>query len=332
MIVIKHTLFIIGNGFDLFHGLHTSPNDFEALLDKEPAYECGCSSAKDAFECCNVYNWNEWEDSLSGFDATVLEDKIEGPDYLSDHESDRDGPILEMEQRCNELSSAIGEALSKMVEQANEDLLDKDDEKPFASSGDSILTFNYTSTIECLYTQHQNTNLFHLHGCREDNEELIFGYPEKSVEEEKWEKGISDSSKSAAEMGTPGDGPYDDYYIHEQIIRITQFYNGMQKKYQMDKLRDFLGKCGSVSDVTVLGHSMGNVDSKYMELIDKIILPKRWHISSHNGSPSQSELSSYSFNKKIDRFRMDARPWPGEHCSPFQKGKDDFKPCNRTNN
>lgn len=54
-----------------------------------------------------------------------------------------------------------------------------------------------------------------------------------------------------------------------------------------------------IDEVVVLGHSMADVDMDYMEVIEKLVNPTKWIISQFNGSPSQTELSKYSFSYKV---------------------------------
>ena len=68
------TLYIIGNGFDLFHGLATSTDAFRALLDQRKLHG-GVHSALDEFEMCGV-DWGELENSLAQFELDEAEAAI----------------------------------------------------------------------------------------------------------------------------------------------------------------------------------------------------------------------------------------------------------------
>lgn len=51
---------------------------------------------------------------------------------------------------------------------------------------------------------------------------------------------------------------------------------------------------------------MGKVDAKYMELIEKIINPKKWEISYYyDPKPMENTLKRYSFKQKCDFFEFD---------------------------
>lgn len=47
---------------------------------------------------------------------------------------------------------------------------------------------------------------------------------------------------------------------------------------------------------------MSNVDSKYMEMIESVVKPKKWYISQYDQEPSENSLLEYSFADKIKFF------------------------------
>ena len=216
------TLYIIGNGFDLHHKLRTTTGDFKEHLKKETVYNEGIS----AFDVFNSYavDWNEYEQSLSEIDLEeIKEQNAQAPDYLSDHEYDRDGGILNMQMYCDSLSDAVRSALANMV-RAAEIEIEKKSHNPrlyMFDEGDAILSFNYTSTVESLYNLRTNP-IFHIHGYYPNNEELVFGYadPDRTYENRL-------------------DREDEDYYINEQRRTVAGFYEYWQKHLRLDELKDF---------------------------------------------------------------------------------------------
>lgn len=144
----KNTLYIIGNGFDLCHGLKILPTHFRQFLSKQSVHN-EIAHAADIFMSINV-DWSEYEESLSVMDLDKLEfDRLGSSDYLSDHECDSDGVIWDMEEFTGNLKDSADEALREMGEAANEQLeYTTPILRRFAARGDSILSFNYTSTVE----------------------------------------------------------------------------------------------------------------------------------------------------------------------------------------
>ena len=326
------TLYVIGNGLDLHFGLETSINHFKAFLAKECIPE-DMENARWVFEGLYGVDWSEYEQALAGIDLEVIyENHMCGPDYLSDHESDREGTIWEMHSYLSQLNNAVHSALKEMVRKANEAVekfrnaaamdaaaeviveaaLDRDLSrvaeivcqeykdplhmwKPISlfQSGDAILSFNYTSTIEALFDLPEDVPICHLHGYFEASEDLIFGY-----------RRMQNSPSPSWTDLSENDG---DSYLQRQREEIYQFYEGWEKELQESRLEQFLKQCGPIQRVVVLGHSMGAVDAPYMERIDAVLQPKIWEISYYEneldcmGNPQQIDVS-YSFQKKVRRI------------------------------
>lgn len=175
------TLYIIGNGFDLYFKLKTRTNHFVEYLKAQPVY----NEVGNAFEILDCYgvDWYEYEQSLNDIDLYRIQFQNEiQPDYLSDRESDRDGGILNMQMYVDSLSEAIESALVQMVIAANNDIFALSrDKKPsqLFKAGDAILTFNYTSTIERLFDVPRTVPICHIHGCYNQGSPLVFGYRKK---------------------------------------------------------------------------------------------------------------------------------------------------------
>lgn len=289
------TLYIIGNGFDLHFGLKTNPADFVENLRNQSLY----NATDNAFDILNFYgvDWHEYEQSLNNIDLDeiVFQNEIP-PDYLSDRESDRDSGIYNMQMHVDSISDAINTALEEMVAYADDDawkLSTICGRKNLFQSGDSILTFNYTSTIEYLFFVPDNVNIFHIHGCYADKKSrLIFGYKNaKNRYEESW---------SSLDEGNW------DYYIAQQRQIVYDFYDNWKKQFQLDNLRSFLLNCPYNDNVIVLGHSMNAVDSEYMELIETILHPKIWKISYYKpGDIDTIRSQRYSFDYKIEFTKIE---------------------------
>lgn len=289
------TLYIIGNGFDLNLNLKTKPKHFLDCLKKQLVY----GEVDNAFEVLGYYvdGWHEYEQALNRLDLNEIESRNEiQPDYLSDHESDRDCGILNMQMYVDGLSTALNGALEQMVKNANNDirrLKAISGKRKLFHKSDAILTFNYTSAIEHLFFIPPNVPIFHVHGCYESGERLIFGYKENensydrswpSVDENNW-----------------------DYYIAQQRNAVYAFYEHWRKPLQIDQLRKFLLECHSITNVIVLGHSMGSVDAEYMEEIEKEICPRTWRISYYKTNDIEHIRSmGYTFASKISFETMEA--------------------------
>ena len=323
------TLYVIGNGFDCCHGLDTGTNRFLEILRTKEIYN-ETETAESVFRRYNV-GWGDYEKCLADIDMELIEEEqLMAPDYFSDHEYDRDGVIYNMEQYTESLHKAIQESLEEMVDDANCKLMH---ERPvlidFLNHNDAVLNFNYTSTLEELYDVPSTVHVCHIHGFRANGERLLLGfregmsaeeyfnhfYDEKIVEEiqSKIKEIQEDETLSEKEKANDllywytcyddaiGDG---DFYINMQREAIFGFYQSLKKEIQIDKLKRFLKECKGIKRVIVMGHSMSDVDSEYMELIEEELSPYEWRISQFNNSPSIECIREYSFADKVKFYDL----------------------------
>lgn len=285
------TLYIIGNGFDLHWKLDTTTDDFMEFL-QEQRIEGEIDNAFDVLATYGV-DWSEYEQSLADIDLDELEQENLGvPDYMSDRESDRDGVIYNMQEYLDSVRKAVQSALKEMVEAANDDLenvkIPRKIRKMFRS-GDAILSFNYTSTIEELFDLPDDIEIFHIHGFYQDDDPLIFGYG----------KG---KGSYRAKLVPDEDG---DYYVDRQREAILDFYQALKKDYRINALNHFLRSCRNIDRVVVYGHSMGQVDAQYMERIEQVLAPSSWEISYHGKTNSvRNNVKAYSFYHKTIFFKF----------------------------
>lgn len=290
-------LYIIGNGFDVSHGLKTQTNDF--LENLRAIHVFGADSALDQFEYYGV-NWGDYEMSLGDMDLQVIEEQIlEGPDYLSDYESDRDGVIFNTQNHLEGLTSAVECALVRMVDKANADLAGITPHLNLEFySDDAILSFNYTSTLEALYESSRNCETLHIHGFREKGDDFRFGHGRSIEQNEYYQRCFTDSEFD-------GWGHDRDYYIDKQREEITSFYARWKKSLALDELHAFLHRHIAAKIVIVLGHSMSSVDERYFEMIETTLKPAQWLVSQYKGSPSVGVLHNYSFSGRVSFFEFD---------------------------
>ena len=109
----KGTLYVLGNGFDCCHNLNTSPERFLEILKTKDIYN-ETETAEIVFKRYNVL-WGDYESCLADIDLELIADEqMIVPDYLSDHEYDRDSGIFNMEQYTESLHQAIQDSLETM--------------------------------------------------------------------------------------------------------------------------------------------------------------------------------------------------------------------------
>lgn len=280
-------LYIFGNGLDLHYKLKTRPSDFVNILSGKKIYN-ETNNAAEVFENYNVL-WSDFEQDMAYIDLEQIEEnQVQSPDYMSDHEYDREGVITNVEEYVNSLNKAIFESLSDMIYMAEEDISElSSDDKWLFDDGDMILSFNYTSTIESI-SNAMDVPILHIHGFYNDKETLILGY-RKSLNDYNYLK-----------YSNPDDG---DYYMESQLHLINDFYHSLKKNMQIERLKSFLMNAGKIEEVLVYGHSLEDVDAPYLELVDNILQPTIWRVSYYdNKEVISSNSEGLSFRNKISFF------------------------------
>lgn len=309
-------LYILGNGFDLHHCLPTKLQDFQAIIKN--------IDTGGMYKRHNVY-WTDFEEDLSNIDVDLLLDNYGiKPDYSSEREMDREGVISQLKGTLDEMISIKRKSLHYMVEEAQKKLetLTKMNNFIFEDD-DEIISFNYTETPEKLYDAN---NVFYIHG-RYLDDELIFGFKHESEEygqtevsktvrqdyEEEYkdfirkidkDKTLDEESKAEFKSETKEfyQEKIGDYYNSNQKEIINDFYEENKKCYQLTEFESYLYNINDneIFDIYILGHQMGEVDSEYFELIEKILTTKNWYITQFFGNPAEKRLGKrFEFNNKF---------------------------------
>lgn len=307
------TLYLLGNGFDMAHGLHTSYADLYTIAATSRLSNTGTDLA-DFLDDNNVI-WGDFEEGLSHIDLRhIAEEHFEGPDYMSDSEDDRQGVLDRAETLLDEIIGGISDCFEIMARRANEELAGFDQDDPssasagkplpypedFLAPGDRAITFNYTSTLEALYDRPRDFEILHIHGHVEEGGDLIFGYGKE-------DEGVTAALDVGSEPFGHAPDPSEelqmdlDPYIEKQKVAALRCYRALKKPLQVDKLKRFLGSCDGIEDVVVLGQSMSDVDIPYFRIIDKALEP-RWHIGVFGGYPSEERVRTLPLKGSLSFF------------------------------
>jgi len=311
-------LFIIGNGFDIAHGMKTKYSDFKRFLEQNypnavpdynlPAMVPEPYETKDGGEeydenvkveaiirildTTEGGDWRDVETSLGMLDYSEFLDNYN--DYLDD-EGDIDEKAFRDEfynngdnarYLCGALASiphyfslwANKIRIRHKKLQAFSDMINKYE--------DLFLNFNYTLTLEKLYGA---KNVCHIHGQKGD-EELYFGHG-------------NDRDKT------------DDYQIKwfgaegelislESCLRKNTF-----EAYSVHK--DFFKKIKDVDEVYTFGFSYSPVDEFYINIICKVLKGKNasWFMNDFDNMAKRKEFTSTlkkcGFDGKTGTFHID---------------------------
>jgi hypothetical protein len=169
-------LYIIGNGFDIYHGIRSEYVDFKEYLSHKDRQLHNLVEQYIPLDS----NWSGFESALAGIDVDAVNDYAS--QYLVSYAADdwRDAYHHdcqhEIEQIVVGLSSKLKVHFSEWVKQLSIPTR-KDLAVPplnISPSG-KFLTFNYTSTLSDIYDV-PRANVCYLHGDAKREQDLVLGH------------------------------------------------------------------------------------------------------------------------------------------------------------
>ncbi|MGI9821947.1 bacteriophage abortive infection AbiH family protein [Agromyces sp. Marseille-Q5079] len=256
------TLFVLGNGFDLQHGLPTRYDpDLKALALKAERFPGEWESYSIEGDL-----WSDVEAQLAHPDVDLVLEHLGQycPDYSSDRESDRDGVIHEAEQ-------LLTFPLDEFAQNADDELDGVTPLHKFSGlfgRDDYFLTFNYTHTLERLYGA-DPSRVLHIHG-EVGVSRLMLGYTPGSLQ------------------GTEVLRKWDDeesfeFYQSRAYGAVAQRLATFEKPYQHEALIEFTCQISRrPAQVFVYGHSFGSVDRPYFEHVARRFINVPWTVAAYN--------------------------------------------------
>lgn len=270
MCINDNYLYIIGNGFDLAHGMKTSYEDFHQWLSDN-----GESSAVNRIESLypNITN-NEgrWCDVESALGSITLEEAInydrifqECSDEINCEDSSHDA------YRCGEKLKNVVDILPCLLKSWVASISTKDISPKFEIIKDAkFLSFNYTRTLEDAY-QIKTDNILHIHETIIENRPLVVGYGDAIFE-------------------------YDDYVPDEDIIDVDLIKNLLSHNrkpvgaiLKETNIKEWFRSLNEIESVIVYGHSCSNVDKPYFETVIRNIKPNaHWTFFVHDKNKNKS--------------------------------------------
>ena len=258
-------LFIIGNGFDLWHKLPTSYKDFygqyKGYLDQiEHYFSYGLQEEE---------LWSDFENVLGQFDESTLIDENDFMDFSGDEFPTQQ--MYGLEDAVDNFSrDIINDITDSFTEWLKGISLNKLAQQMVFPDQARYISFNYTSTLQQLYAVLE-TNVNHIHGSLGQSSSLIFGHTETVVH-------------ARAE---------EDTYYTEAINHGRKVLEVLQKPVNdiiRSNLIPWLNKNGNISVITVIGHSLNNIDLPYFSRIVDEFPDAHWQCYSF----SQEEALAHS--------------------------------------
>lgn len=264
----SQTLYIIGNGFDLHHGLPTQYWRFKNYLE---------AMDREVFDWVESYiaideDWAELELSLADLDTENIVTELEGflVSYSAEDWSDAGHHDFqyEVEKVATGLSAGLQQHFADWIRSIP--MPDRDQVPHLLTSLDKdadYLTFNYTSTLTKLYDIAPE-NILHIHGeGKDESSELVLGHARAAADRSLLQDEVDENTDTrfAEAMGI-----LDDYF--EKTFKPSTKIIEQQKPY-FEGLK-------SITQVVVLGHSLSKVDEAYfLALVEALQASPRWTVA-----------------------------------------------------
>lgn len=332
-------LYIIGNGFDLMHGVRSSYYAFRDTLGKQNPLR---TSLEQFWTPEDI--WADFEAGLAHFNAKAMCSKFMVHEWLDICEVyDEDAGMTEffmaVEGAANPILTVVNE-LQRRFRMWVESLAIGTEDRPLRGMfrNGKVLCFNYTEFVETLYDISED-NVCYIHGCRRKKkyrpkDKLILGHMPGESEDS---YDFSDDSY----VGTRD--PRKLQMIEaaqEYVFRLVAESDDALTKNCGDIIaahKSFFSELNEIEDVIVIGHSLSPVDWDYFaEVASKLPNGKacHWYFGCH-GCRDLDNLEQLMDKLKLDPdtvsvFRTDnivTTPLKEEvackvHTGPVEKTRD----------
>lgn len=297
-------LYVIGNGFDIHHGINSSYKCYmEWLKDKH----------KDVYVNLLKYYpqaeddewWGDFENNLGLPDIH---------DYLSntaDFYQPSEDDIEKMRAIDDtggefDVHNELGGTLNDVRNTFHDWILSLNHARKAAklnidTDNSLFLNFNYTKTLEDIYGIHE-ANILHIHGSIDDDEFILgHGEDKKSIEDrldpqEEWD-GISDPSE------------FFGFHLHDSITEKT-IGAGIEEIFSLrkdvmhliSKNKEFWNKLKNVKHVYIFGISFSKVDEPYLIKITDSVLPTATYVISYYSKNDIERINNFIATQKITNY------------------------------
>ncbi|ENJ8203603.1 TPA: bacteriophage abortive infection AbiH family protein [Vibrio cholerae] len=270
--MVSMKLYIIGNGFDLYHKIPSSFQNFKNFV---------FNSNQELFDTVERYlpisnNWSDLESSLADIDVDeIIESALE---FLAPYNSEDWSDAYHHDYR-NEIVNIVSMLSRVLLEQFRFWLLTLEiphkDERCISpivlDRNAKFLSFNYTNTLEKIYLINDE-NVIHIHGKIEDEySDIVLGHSWLPSEIRPLNDDLDVNNIDARIV--EGNNILDEYfqYTFKPVDEIIEKHNL------------FFESLEEVNEVYVLGHSLSQVDFEYFEKVQQSVSQEaQWYVSYYN--------------------------------------------------
>ncbi len=278
----KRILYIIGNGFDLYHGISSRYADFEKYVE---IHDRDLHSTIEQYFDSYLY-WSSIEQALADFDADLLKQNslnflmsYGADDWSDSYHHDYQNEINSVTEKLS--GTLIGHFKCWLCQLDIPDSFVFKEKLNYIDNDGIYLTFNYTNTLNKIYSV-PNSRILFIHGKAVDEDSnLILGHAWNPKERQKM---------------------YNDDYS-EQDIRVIEgneiIDSYFERTYKptheiINNNLCFFAKLHDIEIIYILGHSISKVDMEYFKKIFQSIDSStvQWKVSYYDDSELDDHKST----------------------------------------
>ena len=285
----KDTIFICGNGLDLAHSLKTSYLDFKNYCEKHrPYFYQNLSSALELKSGNNSLKdlWSSLEKSLGEISVDKLITKSTEHLSLSDYKEIKrtkngyeiipheESKLIQLQASgymriLRDLRNELKEYLKNHISLNNAHCIELISN--ILDSTSKVISFNYTETLEKLYT-FQAKDILHIHG--NINSEIIIGH--------------GNSNYYVPNPTVNEQDPPLETVKNLHLLYLTETYKDTQQIYRNNI--NFFKTITQINHIVIYGHSMAELDDYYFKMIKNQFPDADWDIYIKNDKDKESAI------------------------------------------
>lgn len=242
----KESLIIVGNGFDIAHGIGSRYSDFRKWLISQK--QVNLIGLMDTFFSNQRDVWGDLESALGEYDEEFIlsycrpNEEFDLDHSLSSAARVEDSPMAIFQPVLEDFREYFKKWVYSIEIEGIEKFM-------HLSTQCKYLSFNYTDTLETIYKIPAN-NIVHIHGSRLLKDEFVIGHNKYRDPSDVWS---------------------DDSIVFESqaMENIINWMNDFAKDYKgnIDRYHSFFAQLALIGQVVVYGHSMSKIDWPYFEEI-----------------------------------------------------------------
>lgn len=265
-------LYVIGNGFDLHHGIPSSYRAFGRFVQRT---DSETFEKAEQFLFSDEELWADFENNLAGLEPEEIID--EASQFLVSYAADdwSDAFHHDYQNSIEEITTALSAGLHELFVQWLATLpAPSAPAHPIKIDPASLfLNFNYTPTLQTIYGV-PSSHILHIHG-------QLGGAPDEIILGHGWEMPQPRRPRPADPME---DDDFDDRdtRIIEGEAHINAYFKKTFKPTAkiLERHATMFQGLSNIDEVWVMGHSMSDVDQPYFAALRDHVAPSaRWTVS-----------------------------------------------------